>query len=524
MFYKQFIGTRTWQILIGIVAVHVLAILVKDTAFELPALIVLGLATFWLSWKDLSTGLLVAFVEIFVGGHGHLIDAEVGGFSISIRMAIFGAVMGVWLIRFLKQDVKPQYVAFRDAPWIMLTLAVLLGSLIGFLQNDPAEAFDDMNGFLTIAYLLPLISFDWTQERKRELLQALFASALWLALFTLALSYAFNHVDGKALNHVYRFVRDQRLAEVTLQVLDNGAGYWYRIFMQSHFFALIMLFLAWSGMLVLWRDQRLPEWVAALFSVLGATLLLSMSRSFFMGGALACIWIIGLSLTVGKKAVINVARRLIYTVVLALVAFGIAGATAMVPLPAKPDISDAAFYQTSADTDRDVALSSRWELLGPLMEAIWHNPIAGAGFGANVTYITDDPRIRAMNPGGEYTTYRFEWGYQDLWLKMGIFGLLAFGWYFVAMMQAMHYTHKQHGQKWLMIGLSAGMIMLAVAHVFSPYLNHPIGIAYMLFVLPFIDFGAFRKQEAKEPELLTRLEFAQPARQMAGVVQIKEET
>ena len=50
----------------------------------------------------------------------------------------------------------------------------------------------------------------------------------------------------------------------------------------------------------------------------------------------------------------------------------------------------------------------------------------GRGFGATVTYQTRDPRILADNGSGEYTTYAFEWGWLDIWLKLGIFGLAAY--------------------------------------------------------------------------------------------------
>jgi hypothetical protein len=36
------------------------------------------------------------------------------------------------------------------------------------------------------------------------------------------------------------------------------------------------------------------------------------------------------------------------------------------------------------------------------------------------------------------------------------------------------------------VSLFAGLITLYVTHVFSPYLNHPIGLGYLLFLLPFL--------------------------------------
>ncbi|MFH1711940.1 MAG: hypothetical protein ABH846_01745, partial [Patescibacteria group bacterium] len=146
------------------------------------------------------------------------------------------------------------------------------------------------------------------------------------------------------------------------------------------------------------------------------------------------------------------------------------------------------------DGERELAISSRWQLLPEMMKSIAKSPIIGSGFGTEVTFISDDPRVRAINPSGEWTTYRFEWGYQDIWLKMGLLGLIAFGWYAVLIIQAIRFTMKKHGHVWLTIGLGASVLALFVANVFTPFLNHPIGIITMLLIIPFLDFEGMEKQ------------------------------
>lgn len=503
MFTKQFFGKLTWPTIISIIAVHVGAIFFRGTNFELPLLILIGLATLYVTWRSLENGLYVAFAEIFVGGHGHLLDAELFGFNISIRMVIYGAVMLVWLIRFLRKESIPKFIAFRDVPWAVLLLAVGIGTLIGFLQNNPSNAFDDANGFFTIAYLLPLISIKWTQQRKRELLQVFAASVAWLVFFTLLLSYLFTHLDGKSLNSVYRFVRDSRLAEITLQTVADSEGnivnsageiffgpegYWYRIFMQSQLFVMIGILVVASMLYMVWRGQRVPWQASTTFAFLVSAIPLSTSRSFALGLAAAGLLLIVFSVTHGKRPLQSTASRSIAAILLSLCGFGIAWLTVAIPIPPQPDISDAAFYSTSADSGRDLAVSSRWQLLGPMMESIYASPILGSGFGKEVTFISDDPRVRAINPNGEWTTYRFEWGYQDIWLKTGLLGLFAFSLYAYVMMRATVVTARKHGYKWIVFGLGAGLVMLFVASVFSPFMNHPIGLAFMLFVLPFYDW------------------------------------
>lgn len=522
-FAKQFIGTWTWRVLVGSLILHVVAFFARDTIFELPALIVSAAVTLVVSVVSLPAGIMIAFSELFVGGHGHLLETEIFGFSLSLRMVIFACVMLVWLIWVINKDVHVRFYAMRDIPWLILFIAVVLAGAIGFFRNNLGMAFDDMNGYLWIGYLLPIISIEWTNELRRDLLQVLFAGSIWLALFTLALSFAFTHLDGDSLHVLYTFVRDSRLAEITLQTVakDSGEvtnalgasilgdqGYWYRIFMQSQFFVMTTFALIVTAIFFIWRDQRMP-WTAGIAVALFVSALgLSMSRSFLLGLLVASASIFVLAFFHGKKPIVNIARRLLTSVLLFALGCFIAYVSIAFPFPVQPNINEAAFYSTSADANREMAVSSRWALLGPMMTQIYMHPVFGSGFGKEVTFVTDDPRIREIIPSGEYTTYRFEWGYQDIWLKMGILGLFAFAWYAAVMFIAIRFTAKKHGHAWLVIGLGMGLLAMFVTHIFSPYLNHPIGIGYMLFVLPFIDWEGMSKKvkRIKEEQVLVKMD------------------
>jgi len=114
----------------------------------------------------------------------------------------------------------------------------------------------------------------------------------------------------------------------------------------------------------------------------------------------------------------------------------------------------------------------------------------GQGLGTEVTYTTQDPRLLAQNPTGEYTTFIFEWGYHDLWLKLGLFGLLSYAYLlFVIVRAGWHYLghSKQGSEQVLVIGLLTGLVSLLITHTTSPYINHPLGISYLLFCAVFID-------------------------------------
>ncbi|MBT4857364.1 hypothetical protein HON52_04240 [Candidatus Uhrbacteria bacterium] len=489
MFKKQFLGPRTWKIVGAIAASHILAFFIRESPVEGVVLLLAFVGVFILSQRSLLTGLAIAFIEIFVGGHGHLLDVDLLGFSVSLRMVLFGAVMSAWLWNWWRGEIKLHRDVWRELPFVILLIALVGGFIQGVFANGAGAAFDDVNAYMTLAYLLPVMSIEWTSKSKRVLLQAFAGSAIWIIGFSLLLLYVFTHVDGDTLNVLYTFVRDSRLAEVTLQV--DYDTFFYRVFMPAQSTAVMVLLLSWGAMLFSYRSERLPDLVgwAAIGSL--AVLFMSMSRSFLLGAfaAMCVMWVVALLRERRRWVTL---KRSIWMSVCAAVALVAVYALVTVPIPTRPDLTDASFYETSSQTGRGEAVVSRWALLDPLMQSISQSPLVGQGFGATITYESSDPRI-IDETGGEYTTYRFEWGWHDIWLKMGLLGIIAFAVYFAILVLSARYHASKHSQSWLVIGLASSVFALFVAHTFSPYLNHPIGVMWMLFVLPFLDTRGWGK-------------------------------
>ncbi|MCH7759733.1 O-antigen ligase family protein [Patescibacteria group bacterium] len=134
---------------------------------------------------------------------------------------------------------------------------------------------------------------------------------------------------------------------------------------------------------------------------------------------------------------------------------------------------------------------SRLNQLKPLGDAILQQLIFGYGFGKTLTYQSNDPRIMAENPDGIYTTFAFEWGYLDIWLKIGLLGWLAYfgliGTIIYTGIRNPSYTKTSTGKqeseiKNLKISLFLGLVAVLATNMFSPYLNHPLGIGYILLI------------------------------------------
>ena len=134
-------------------------------------------------------------------------------------------------------------------------------------------------------------------------------------------------------------------------------------------------------------------------------------------------------------------------------------------------------------------ISSRWSQLPNLTKEIIKHPILGSGWGTTVTYQSTDPRILITNnPTGLYTTYAFELGYLDIILKIGLLGLivyLLFIWTIIKKYWQLWQKNTDRGERALAIGFLLGLFALLIVHGFSPYLNHPLGIGYLLLMLIF---------------------------------------
>lgn len=489
---KQWFDKNTAYALVGILALHIAAWATQHTPWTLVPFAFIVVATLVITYRSLVWGLAIAMLEIIIGGHGHLIDISLG-MTVGLRLGIFGAVMLGVLYHIVVKRVRPVFVLERDVPILAILSAVVIGALIGAVNNPLGQVFDDANAFVTLLYLLPISMIVWTNDAKRVLLWTFALGATWVAGSSLFLVYYFTHVDVDGIWAMYHFIRDARLAEVTL--LSGPAWlvgtfphspWFFRVFEPAQAFVMLFTFVLCAMVAYVaktWRERLVMMLPLALMFAVDVS---GQSRSFWVGlfaGGIA----LGVALLYERPKIREIWRTkvaVIGALVLALMTLWIA---IVIPVPLRPDLSDSPYYKGQNDDTRGLAVSSRWNLLTPMMEKIGESPVWGTGFGTTVTFISDDPRVRAMDPTGAWTTYRFEWGFHDVWMKMGLFGLFAFAWYFFLIMRAaLRSMRGKHDTRWLTVSLAVGIIALFASHAFSPYLNHPIGLGFMLMVLPFM--------------------------------------
>jgi hypothetical protein len=327
-----------------------------------------------------------------------------------------------------------------------------------------------------------MLSVEWNAAGRRLLLQVVAASAAWVSALSLGLLYVFTHFPEWMLGPTYAFVRDTRTGELT-----KMSGTIFRIFLQSQLSVLFAMYLA--APLLLARDLSRRAWRAytAVFAVLLSVIIISLSRSFWVGILAGDAALFALLLASGWPGSRAFWRALASVTAACALAVMLLVGIVLFPLPYRVGrVSDMSSLLSERTTDlSDAAVSSRWNLLPPLLDEIKGASIVGSGFGEEVTFKTDDPRARAANPDGMWTTYSLEWGWLELWLKMGVLGPIAFGCLFVAFVRGL-WPYLGTDQSWIGVALMSALVMLYATHVFSPYLNHPLGLGLLLLFVPFL--------------------------------------
>lgn len=468
-----------------------------------------------LSLEDLRYGVGIALAELLIGSHGYLFSFGTD-LSIAIRHGIVLILLTVTVLRSIQEKELRFFQSSLFWPWVVLNSAVLFSIVWGaFLGNQFSNIFFDANAFGFTLLAFPL----WQAVKSRAdlefLLQVSVAALIMSVVKVLFLLYAFSHRLWWMLEELYKWVRDTRIAEVTI-VTEQ----FYRVFLQSNIYAIVALLTTsiWTTWLFAqygFRDFVRTKRFWALFSflaILFASVLISFSRSNWLGlsvGALSVPFVLLFSQSGWIKKTFLIALTMLASLLFSLVIV-----TAVVlfpyPQPGGPFDASSLISRRAFTFAGEAGVSSRWQLLPPLWDAVLRHPVLGSGFGTTVTYITEDPRIRAQSPSGEYTTFAFEWGYLDLWLKMGIIGLIAYISLVVVILRGagkFFLKAKRFGAKAmdlaLIQGLTAGAFALFATHAFSPYLNHPLGIGYLLFFALVVEVITDDGTEILEAEELT---------------------
>ncbi|MCW1930126.1 MAG: O-antigen ligase family protein [Candidatus Kerfeldbacteria bacterium] len=432
------------------------------------------------SYKDLRVGVAVVAVELIISSQGYMFAVSVGGFHASIRLGLFLVLIVMAAVHAL----RTRSIVLLRMPWFRWYVGVLCviayGVCVAVARHYSLSGiFFDVNAWLFLGLAFPLTQALRTREDLRYMLKPIIFALWWLFGKTLIIAIIFSHplATQPVSTIAYLWLRDTRIAEIFR--FPSGFA---RVFLQSHIYALVAMGVLYIRLLM--RKESLRPYRALFFAMI-FTVLLSYSRTFWlMGGCVLAV--VTIVLCIQRRAEW---RRLFSRILLTLwyTALAIVCIVVMVriPLPRDTAMSGSLFSERVTSVHTEAAAMTRLQEFGPLFRAITQHPLIGAGFGATVTYTSADPRIMASHADGVYTTSAFEFGYLDLWLKVGGVGVLYITvalLFLVYVCVRWYYAHNDLGA--LVCGVAILLVMSV--HALTPYINHPLGLGILLGALVYI--------------------------------------
>lgn len=434
--------------------------------------------------KDLKFGFLILLAELFIGSKGYLFYFESNGLIVSIRIAFWLIILSVWLAKEISSADIKKYAKILPAHWIVFFIFIGWGVLNGFFQNNSFEnIFFDFNNWLYFALIFPLFSAFKTKKDLTLIWEVFLASIIWLILKTFFLLFLFSRNIPELIEVFYRWVRSSGVGEITL--IENG---FYRIFFQSHIYNLVAFFALGALILKKIDEKKIFNKQNVKYHLLFianlSIILISFSRSFWVGLSVALFcFAVCVAWWFGWKTLLKITGIVLLSSGLSFVLI-----SAVVNFPYPPPLSDysasSLISERAKRTSDEAAVSSRWNLLPELWNEIKKAPIMGSGLGTVITYESSDPRVLETTADGKFTTYAFEWGWLDIWLKFGLLGLLAYLVLFFKMLVGGLFLFKKDRDdfEYLILGLLIGLISLMSVNFFTPYLNHPLGIGFLILL------------------------------------------
>lgn len=453
-------------------------------AFRNPAFIIISLIAVLITLFKPDLGLLFLFAELFIGSKGYLFYFEHAGVVLPIRIVLWLAVMSVWLAKFITKSFREKKLSgqFFGKPvsgYFYVCFAFIAWGLINGLLNSRnfGDIFFDFNGWLFFALVFPLYDQLKNNDFYERLKDVFWVCLGWLIVKTYIVLFIFSHSAFFA-SDVYRWIRTSGVGEIT-----RMEGGFFRIFFQSHIFLLVGFFILLSYFSNEIKNKNFNNKKNSAFFLffcfIASGILISLSRSYWAG--LAAGLIMFFAYLIWKKiGISNIFRIMGALATVLIISFLLIGGIVKFPFPSPKNKIDAGgiFTKRISELSGESAISSRWSLLPPLWSEIIKHPIVGSGFGATITYKSNDPRVLETNPKGEYTTYAFEWAWLDIWLKLGILGLLSY----ILLLGKITLESIKKSDKVLMSGLIIGLAALITTNIFTPYLNHPLGIGCVLLI------------------------------------------
>lgn len=437
--------------------------------------------------------LLTALVaEVAIGSSGRWL--VVG--PLSIRMLLLGACLVAGLPLVWRER---RYLLREGMVWVtsLFVLTLALSAVWAYsLGNSPAFIVNDLTTFSALLLVPTVVALRLTSSEVLRLTTALFIATSALAVITLAI-HVLIPWGLIAPTATEAWLSDRSMGGLA----DVGAM--HRIYLRSQIMFVPALLI---GLQHLVHAERHRVWWLVGSSLVATGLVLSLSRSlwigFFLAFVLALVWCSRDLLALLKASLLAG----VGTLVIILGSTAVYGGPALISaaverldpsllviIPGSGNLDDDDDEADSEDAKKgnqamvdEEAVDLRGETLALTQDRVRDRPIIGWGIGYNLDSIRDDGRTEYM--------------YWDLLMKLGLLGmvpfLLAYMWVPLRLLRRGKVIDVASNPRIL----AAGLLGVAVASYFNPFLNSSLGIAMLLLVVAAAGTGnGTPALEASEP-------------------------
>lgn len=445
-----------------------------------------------LSLRDIRFGILIILAELIIGSQGYLFSFVVSDTVISLRIALWIIVMAVWFSKELLTwfSNRESFKKYLDFPYkkqfIFLSIVLLLGIIIGyFSSNDRIFYFLEFKRWLYILLLIPMISSFKSKNDIKKMLAVFLGAAIVLSFKAITLIYIFSHSFYPLVYDVYTWMRVSLLGEIT-----RWPSGFSRVFMQSQIFLLpaavgSYLYLYLGLKKVSEVRTKLLVAVSSVTILFTAIIIASLSRSFWVGIVAGICVTSFVYIYINRPKFSKIVTNIFTTFTLLIISTVLIFSIVRFPWPNSSANFDASLLSERA-IKMEAGAASRWSLLPVMWSEIQGSPLWGYGLGKSLTFQTYDPRVLESSPSGEYTTYAFEWGWLDIWLKLGILGVAAYIWLLFSLGRDSVLLIKKRQFEGSVLFCS--VIIIFTVHFFTPYLNHPLGFGYLGLLIVYMAY------------------------------------
>jgi len=402
--------------------------------------------------------------EWFFGQSGHMFEFH----GLSLGLILFVILMAGWLVRKIVK--KEQFTFFRQpisVGWLLFVLFLFLATLRGYWSHHAENLIlGDALSYSFIFLIFPLIEFLKFAKNRQWLVKIVAAAIVGASFFTVFNLLLYSAHLSQVHDSFYWWIRNVLIGKVT----DTGQGF-FRIVLPAHLWflpALLVALAAW------WQKELSPRAKKQLiFSaiLLSLALLINFSRAYFLGLIIGLLlfkiflpwrkWIIFLLAVV---VILVIEFNAIY-----FITTGHWGGLGFL----------SGRLGTIVQPEDEMSSLTRLRILPGLLANIKNNLLVGTGLGTTIAY--QDPLSQTLK-----STYYIDWGWLQLLVDLGLLGFVA---YLIFLGQILVGLIKKICLKINMVfyaGLLAGLLALMVATLTGPFLFHPLGLFYQLFVVSLI--------------------------------------